>query len=402
MARHRVLVVGSGGREHALAWRLARDPEDTEVLVAPGNDGMGLSFRRLEATELDAAALIAACRAEQIELVVIGPEAPLAIGVADALAEAGFPVLGPSREAARLESSKWFAKQLMTTAGIPTARAEAFEDSGAARAALDRFGPPYVVKVDGLAAGKGVRVVHEREAAEAFLADCFEADRFGASGRRVLLEEFLEGDEASVMAICDGRRYVLLPAARDYKRAYDRDLGANTGGMGAYAPHEAVDAAFEDEVGRRVVAPALAAMERHGTPFRGTLYCGLMRHGSSIRVVEFNCRFGDPETQVVMPLLEGSLRELLSGAARGSVEPRAVSRALGARVPRRQRPRGRCLEGAGGTRGHDRVPRGNPRERARTGVRGDRRAAGCGLALPSRRRPVAWSGLRGGRCAHGA
>jgi len=328
----RVLVLGSGGREHAIAWRLARDPEPAEVLVAPGNDGMGRAFRRVAAGELDPDAVAARCRDEQVGLVVIGPEAPLTTGVADALATHGILAFGPTRAGARLESSKWFAKEVMREAGVPTARAEIFEDLDAARTALGRFSPPYVVKADGLAAGKGVRVTSEREVAESFLADCLASGRFGASGKRVLIEEFLAGEEASVMAVCDGSRFVLLPAARDYKRAYDGDHGPNTGGMGAYAPAPLIDARLETSIGERIVAPVLAEMERRGAAFRGVLYCGLMVGREGVRVVEFNVRFGDPESQVVLPLVEGSLTRLLAGAARGALDPGAITRGPGAAV----------------------------------------------------------------------
>jgi len=327
-----VLVLGSGGREHALAWRLARDPEPAEVLVAPGNEGLGRAFRRLAASEMDAETIAERCRDEHVGLVVVGPEAPLTTGVADALATRGIPTFGPTSAAASLESSKWFAKEVMREAGVPTARAEVFDDAAAARAGLDRFDPPYVVKADGLAAGKGVRVTAEREVAESFLADCLTAGRFGASGRRVVIEEYLEGEEASVMAVCDGARFVLLPAAHDYKRAYDGDHGPNTGGMGAYAPVLRVDSALEQSIGERIIAPVLAWMAGHGTPFRGLLYCGLMVDHEGARVVEFNVRFGDPEAQVVLPLLEGSLTRLLVGAAGGRLDPGAITRGSGAAV----------------------------------------------------------------------
>ncbi|OGF15322.1 MAG: phosphoribosylamine--glycine ligase [Candidatus Eisenbacteria bacterium RBG_16_71_46] len=331
-APRRILIVGSGGREHALAWRLARDPEPAEVLVAPGSEGLGLRFRRLEAGVADPAVLVRACCEREVDLVVVGPEAALAGGLADDLEAAGIAVFGPSRSAARLESSKWFAKELMREAGIPTARAEVFDDPAAARAALARFEAPWVIKADGLAGGKGVRVTAERTEAEAFVAACLGDRRFGPAGGRVLIEEFLDGEEASVMAVCDGRRFVLLPPARDYKRALDADRGGNTGGMGAYAPTPAVTPAIESAVAGRIVAPTLVAMERRGTPFRGILYCGLMLGGSGARVVEFNVRFGDPETEVVVPLVTGSLASLLLGAARGELDPAAIGRGPGAAV----------------------------------------------------------------------
>jgi phosphoribosylamine--glycine ligase len=328
----RILVIGSGGREHALAWRLARDPEPPEILAAPGNAGMERVARRLPVDELDAPALAGACRSEGVDLVVVGPEAPLAAGVADQLRAAGNTVYGPGREAARLESSKWFAKEVMRDAGVPTAAAEAFADEREARRALDRFGPPWVVKADGLAAGKGVRVTRDRAEAEAFLGECLSGGRFGAGGRRVLLEEHLEGEEVSVMAVCDGRDWVLLAAARDYKRALDGDRGPNTGGMGAYAPSAWLDAAGEERVGREIVGPVLREMERRGAPFRGTLYCGLMLAAAGAKVVEFNVRFGDPETEVVLPLVGGRLGGLLAGAARGALERGAVRREPGSAV----------------------------------------------------------------------
>jgi phosphoribosylamine---glycine ligase len=332
VAPRRFLVVGSGGREHALAWRLAGDPEAPELIVTPGNDGMARRFRRLDVGERDVPGLVRACAEAAVDVVVIGGEGPLADGVADGLTAAGIAVFGPTREAARLEWSKWFGKSLMIGAGIPTARAESFESLAAARAALSRFGPPFVLKCDGLAAGKGVLVTAERDEAEGFLAECLEAGRFGAGGRRMVIEEFLAGEEASLMAVCDGRAFAFLPSARDYKRALDGDLGGNTGGMGGYAPHPAVDRALEEEVGRRVVAPVLAAMERRGAPYRGALYCGLMLGPGGFSVVEFNCRFGDPETELVLPLVDGSLGTLLASAARGALDPAAVARGARATV----------------------------------------------------------------------
>ena len=262
----RILILGSGGREHALAWRLALDPGSPEVLVAPGNDGMARSFRRLAVDPEDPRAVVALARREQVSLVVVGPEAPLAAGVADALVEAGIAVSGASRDGARLESSKWFAKQVMREAGVPTAAAESHDSLREALAALERFAPRWVVKADGLAAGKGVLVTSSRSDAEAFVRDCLEGGRFGGSGRRVVLEQFLDGEEASVIAVCDGTRHVLLPAARDYKRAFDHDLGPNTGGMGSYAPSDAVTARIEDEVSERVNTPVLRTLAARGTP----------------------------------------------------------------------------------------------------------------------------------------
>jgi phosphoribosylamine--glycine ligase len=326
----RILVVGAGGREHALAWRLARDPERPEVLVSPGNDGIERLFPCFPCDLSDRARLVAIAREHSVDLVVIGPEAPLGEGLADDLADAGILAFGPMRAAARLETSKAFAKEILREAGVPTARAEAFTEREAAVGALSRFGPRYVVKADGLAGGKGVRVTGDRAEAERFIADCIERGLYGS--RRVVIEEFLAGEEASVMAVCDGTRYVLLPPARDYKRAFDEDRGANTGGMGAVAPAPGVSATMEAGIGRRVVEPVLAAMARRGAPFRGVLYCGLMIVAGEPHVLEFNARFGDPETEVVMPLLEGSLGRLLESAALAALDPGAVTRGGGAAV----------------------------------------------------------------------
>lgn len=323
----RILVLGSGGREHALAWRLARDAHGPTVWVAPGNDGMEPEFQRLAIKEFDTVALLEAIRTLAIDLVVIGPEAPLAAGVGDALAASGVRVFGASQAAARLESSKWFAKQVMEAAGVPTARAAAFEDVTAAVATLPDWGPPWVVKADGLAAGKGVLVTSERHEAESFIRECLTAGRFGAGEAKVVLEEYLEGEEASIIAICDGERAVLLPAARDHKRALDGDRGPNTGGMGAFAPTPAVTPEIEREVLERVILPVLRTMAARGTPFRGALYAGLMLTVRGPRVIEFNARFGDPETQCIVPLLTGSFSGLLAGAAAGALDPDAVGRA---------------------------------------------------------------------------
>jgi len=320
----RILVVGAGGREHALAWRLARDPEVSEVLIAPGNDGSGRSFRRLAVQESDGVGLARACRDERIDLAVIGPEAPLAAGVADQLRAARIPVYGPSAAAARLESSKWFAKEVLRAANVPTARAVRHERAREALEALADFGPPWVLKADGLAAGKGVLVTSTRAEAEAFLHDCLAGARFGAAGRAIVIEEFLAGEELSVMAICDGRELVALPAARDYKRAADGDAGPNTGGMGAYAPALANDSLRKD-IESRILRPVLRQMAESGARFQGTLYAGLMLTAAGPQVLEFNVRFGDPETQVVLPLLEGSFVQLLASAAAGTLDASAAA-----------------------------------------------------------------------------
>lgn len=328
----RILVLGAGGREHALAWRLAQDPESPEVLVAPGNAGIARAFRCLTVRDTDPDAVVQAARHEGVTLVVVGPEAALVAGVSDALVAAGITVSGASQAAARIEASKWFAKDVMRAAGVPTAEAEAHTDSGAALAALVRLGPPWVVKADGLAAGKGVCVTESHAEAGAFVRDCLEGGRFGAGERRVVLERFLAGEEASVLAVCDGERHVLLPTARDYKRAFEGDLGGNTGGMGSYAPTPAVTAAVEREVSECVITPVLRELAARGTPYRGTLYAGVMLTHAGPQVIEFNARFGDPETQSVLPLVAGSLGALLASAARGALDPQAIERRAGAAV----------------------------------------------------------------------
>ena len=332
MTPSRILVLGAGGREHALAWRLARDPHRPTILVAPGNDGMGDGAVRLAVDESDADALVRTCRSRDVGLVVVGPEGPLAAGVADALRAAGIATFGPSRGAARLESSKWFAKEVMREAGIPTAAAAAFETSAPALARLRASRPPFVVKADGLAAGKGVLVTSDAGEAERFVLACLVDGRFGEGGRRVVIEEHLTGEEASIMAVCDGRDFVLLPPARDYKRAEDGDGGPNTGGMGSFAPTPSVTPELERAVGETVVAPLLRAMAARGVPFAGALYVGLMLTKAGPRVVEFNVRFGDPETQSIVPLLTGSFTRLLASAAAGALERDAVGRAAGAAV----------------------------------------------------------------------
>jgi phosphoribosylamine--glycine ligase len=316
---HRILIVGGGGREHAIAWRLGRDADVGHLCVAPGNDGIARSIPCHAVAETDPAALLDLCRAERVTLAVIGPEAPLAAGLADHLSANGIPTFGPSAAAARLESSKWAAKQIMEACGVPTARARLCGDREEGLRALGGFDPPWVLKADGLAAGKGVLVTRDRAEAEAFLAGCLDQARFGAAGRQVVIEEHLMGEEASLMAVCDGERFVALPAARDYKRARDGDRGPNTGGMGAFAPAPRVSPALEAEIGRIIVRPVLEEMAARGTPYRGVLYVGLMLTASGPRVVEFNCRFGDPETQVIMARMRSDIVPILQQCASGTL-----------------------------------------------------------------------------------
>lgn len=318
----RILIAGSGGREHALAWKLSRSPQVERVLVAPGNDGMAREATCVPAVaDGDAEGLARTAREAGAELVVIGPEAPLAAGVADRLRAEGLAVFGPSAAAARLESSKAFARGFMERHGIPHPRFECFESLEAARAHVRAQAGPCVVKADGLAAGKGVAVCDGPEEAEAALEEMMGARRFGEAGARVLVEERLEGEEASYYAITDGERVACLAPAQDYKRALDGDRGENTGGMGACAPAPVVEPAVEKRVLEEVVHPALRGLREEGAPYAGVLYAGLMidRAGRPF-VVEFNVRFGDPEMQALAVQMDGDLAPALRGAAEGALD----------------------------------------------------------------------------------
>ncbi|MGK5533734.1 phosphoribosylamine--glycine ligase [Streptomyces sp. URMC 129] len=301
----RILVIGGGAREHALCHALSRDPAVTELHCAPGNAGIAAVATRHEVDALDGAAVAALAGRLGAGLVVIGPEAPLVAGVADAVRAAGIPVFGPSGEAARLEGSKAFAKEVMAAAGVPTARSYVCVTPEEADEALDAFGPPYVVKDDGLAAGKGVVVTDDLERARAHARAC----------ERVVIEEFLDGPEVSLFAVTDGETVVPLAPAQDFKRAHDGDAGPNTGGMGAYSPLPWADPKLTDEVMESVLRPTVEEMRRRGTPFAGLLYAGLALTSRGVRVVEFNARFGDPETQVVLARLRTPLAGLLHAAA---------------------------------------------------------------------------------------
>ena len=310
----KVLLVGSGGREHALAWKLAQSPDLTELHAAPGNPGIATIGDCHPVRADDAEGLLALSGSLGIDLVVVGPELPLVAGVADALRHAGIAVFGPGRAAAAIEGSKTFAKDVMRAAGVPTA----------ATMAIAR--PPCVVKADGLAAGKGVVVCRTQAELDAGLA------ALATLPGPTVLEELLEGPEVSLFAICDGAEAVALAPARDYKRAYDGDEGPNTGGMGAVAPVPTLEAAEIETLLDLVHRPVLAELARRGTPFVGLLYAGLMLTDDGPRVLEFNCRFGDPETQSVLPLVEGDLLDVLAAAAAGDLAGRRIEQASGAAV----------------------------------------------------------------------
>ena len=321
LSPERVLVVGGGGRENALAWALARSQGVAAVWVAPGNGGTAdiAGCHQLAIAESDADGLLAACRTHAIDLVVVGPEAPLAAGLADRLRAAGLAVFGPGADGAQLEASKQWAKALMVAAAIPTAGYWPASSRDEALALLEAQGRPLVVKADGLAAGKGVTVADSLAEARAAIEEIF-AGRFGGAGASLVLEERTEGPEVSVFALCDGQRMVLLPPAQDHKRIGEGDTGPNTGGMGAYAPAPLLDGAALETVRQQVLEPTLAALKARGIDYRGVIYAGLMLTATGISVIEFNCRFGDPECETLMPLLGPELALVLLACARGRLD----------------------------------------------------------------------------------
>ncbi|MGH2560036.1 MAG: phosphoribosylamine--glycine ligase [Thermomicrobiales bacterium] len=315
----RVMVVGNGAREHALLWKLARSPLADTVCIAPGNAGTTPLGENIPIKANDLDGIVGAARARRVDLVVIGPEEPLALGLADRLEAAGIAVCGPSQAAARIESSKAWAKEIMARAGVPTARSVLVRDVATGRAALGEFGLPVVVKADGLAAGKGVVIAETTDQAVAVLTSFLHDQTLGAAGATVLIEECLVGQEVSVFALTDGETVIILPAACDYKRIFDGDKGPNTGGMGAYAPPPVADDAFLALVQSTMVEPVLRGMSDAGSPMRGILYAGLIVTADGPKIIEFNARFGDPEAQVVMPILAGDLLDLFWGIATGTL-----------------------------------------------------------------------------------
>jgi phosphoribosylamine--glycine ligase len=316
----RVLVVGSGAREHALLWKLARSPRRPRLYCAPGNAGTAQLAENVPIPSDDIDALALWADEQAIDLTIVGPEAPLARGIADAFAARGRALFGPSRAAAQIEASKAWAKELLVRHGIPTARATVVADLDAARRALDAFGTPVVVKADGLAAGKGVTVAATRAEAEAAVRACLVERVFGAAGERVVIEECLAGPEVSVLAFVDGERVVPMVPACDYKRVGEGDTGPNTGGMGAYAPPALATPELRARVLREILEPTAAALVAAGRPYRGVLYAGLMVTAEGPKVLEFNCRFGDPETQVILPLLASDLLDIVEAVVAGHLE----------------------------------------------------------------------------------
>ena len=328
-----ILVIGSGGREHTLAWKLAQSPKCGKLYAVPGNPGMediaecigGISIE-------DNDALVELAKEKEIDLVVVGPEVPLTNGVVDALEGAGIEAFGPTRLAAELEGSKAFSKALMKKYGIPTAEYEVFQDAEAAREYVRKKGAPIVVKADGLAAGKGVIVAMDLETALHAVDDIMEDKSFGQAGSRVVIEEFMEGEEASLLAFTDGETIVPMISSQDHKRAYDGDKGPNTGGMGTYAPAPVMTPEMVQMATERILKPVIAAMRAEGRPYRGCLYAGLMITREGPKVVEFNARFGDPETQVVLPLLESDLPEIMEACARGTLNQMNIQWSKGSAV----------------------------------------------------------------------
>ena len=315
----KVLVIGAGGREHTLIWKLAQDSCRPQLFCAPGNAGTaGLSTNLPFAAE-DVPALLAWAKDNRPDLTVVGPEAPLCAGVVDAFTAAGLRVFGPCQAGARLEGSKQFSKEIMLAAGVPTARAEVFSDAPAAIQALEKFRTPIVIKADGLAAGKGVVIAQSREEAAQAIRSMLLDRVFGGAGATVLIEEFLEGEEASILALVDGEHVALLPSSQDHKRVFDADQGPNTGGMGAYSPAPVVTPELLPVILDRVIHPTLRELRRRGIIYKGVLYAGLMIGRNGPQVVEFNCRFGDPETEAVLPRLAGDLIPVLQACIDGTL-----------------------------------------------------------------------------------
>ena len=315
-----VLVIGSGAREHAIVWKLLQNPRVKDIFVAPGNAGTAVIARNLPIQPSSLSQLRAAARTHQVELTVVGPEGALAAGIVDEFESVHLPIFGPTRGAARIESSKAFAKELMQRHGIPCANSATFTDYSEAKEYLYRAGAPVVIKADGLAAGKGVTVCAEYEPAERALEAAMVRGELGAAGRTVIIEEYLEGTEVSLLAFTDGKTVAPMVPACDYKRVYDGDEGPNTGGMGCVAPPPFFDQTLVDEARRTILEPTVAALAAEGTPFKGVLYAGLMLTSRGMKVLEFNCRFGDPETQVVLPLLKTDLLEVILACTHGRLD----------------------------------------------------------------------------------
>lgn len=315
----RVLLIGSGGREHALAWKIAQSDKLTKLFIGPGNGGTSGLGESVDFNVTDHAAVVACCQSNKIDFVVVGPEMPLVAGLADDLRAANILVFGPSKAAAQLEGSKLFTKQLCDDMEIPTSAYGHFTALAPALTYVEEMGAPIVIKADGLAAGKGVTVADTLEAALSAVKDCFEGS-FGAAGAEVVIEECMVGEEVSVFAVSDGENFVTMATAQDHKRAFDGDKGPNTGGMGAYSPASIMSPKILARVEREIIAPTVAGLAKRGTPFQGVLYAGIMLTPKGPKLVEYNARFGDPETQVMMMRLKSDLLELLLASANGHLD----------------------------------------------------------------------------------
>lgn len=310
----RILVVGGGGREHALVWKLASCPNVTHVIAAPGNPGIASTAKIFDVAADDVSGLVSLAKSEKIDLVVIGPEVALALGLADELRAVGIAAFGPSQAAAQLESSKAFSKNFMARHNIPTAKYGVFEDSEAALEFLKTLSAPYVLKASGLAAGKGVVIAPDFESAQSEVKEML-SGKFGDASKELVIEEFMHGEEASFFVLCNQHSVIPLPVCQDHKRAFDSDLGPNTGGMGAFAPTSLVDAKLEKEIISKIVEPTLAGLRAENIPFNGVLYVGLMIENEKARVVEYNCRFGDPECQILMQFIGDDFAQCLMDIA---------------------------------------------------------------------------------------
>ncbi len=320
----KVIIVGGGGREHALAWKLSQSPDVETIVCAPGNAGTAQIGRNASVGAEDIQGLVTLARKENPGLVVVGPEAPLALGLVDELESIGIPAFGPSAEAARIEASKAFSKALMGEAGILTAAYGVFEDAQAAKGFVSERGGAWAVKADGLAAGKGVLLCPDVASAHVAIAQIMEQRAFGDAGKRCVVEEFLEGEEASFLAFADGETALPMASAQDHKAIGEGDTGPNTGGMGAYSPAPVLSGTLEEKALETVIKPAIRAMAKRGTPYRGVLYAGLMVQGDELKVLEFNCRFGDPECQPLLIRMNGDLLPILMASVEGNLHETAI------------------------------------------------------------------------------
>ncbi|AZR74250.1 phosphoribosylamine--glycine ligase [Anoxybacter fermentans] len=315
----KILVIGSGGREHALVWKLAQSPKTTRIYCAPGNGGIGRMAELVPLPVDDLDGLVEWARKEQIDLTVVGPEVPLALGIVDCFEKAGLRIFGPSKAAARLEGSKSFAKNLMQKYGIPTATYQVFTDPGEAKAYIKKKGTPIVIKADGLAAGKGVVVARDLETALRAVEELMEDEKFAEAGKKVVIEEFLQGVEVSLLALTDGSAVLPMTPVHDHKAVYDGDKGPNTGGMGAFSPSHLVDDNLVTRIKSEILEPTISALAKEGIIYRGVLYAGLMLTEEGPKVLEFNARFGDPETQVILPRLKNDLIEVMEAVIDGKL-----------------------------------------------------------------------------------